>query len=239
MILLALDTATECCSVALAVDGVIHPRSELAPRRHAELLLPFIDALLAEHGVERPMIDAVAVGRGPGGFTGVRLAVAAAQGIAYGLDRPLLAVSSLAALAMQAGAGQGERVLAAIDARMGELYLGAFEADAEGLVVPLRAEWMAAPDEACIDGAGWIGVGSGFAAADGALPRRLAGQLAHVEAQRYPEAAAIARLGLRQLARGERTTAHAIEPAYLRDKVAQTLAERGQPLPAAPRAADG
>jgi tRNA threonylcarbamoyladenosine biosynthesis protein TsaB len=227
MILLALDTATECCSVALAIDGAIHSRSELAPRRHAELLLPWIDAMLAEHSVQRAQIDAVAVGRGPGGFTGVRLAVAAAQGIAYGLDRPLLAVSSLAALAMQAGAAKGERVLAAIDARMGELYLGAFRIDAEGLAVAEGEEWMAAPQQVALEGEGWIGVGSGFCAADGALAMQLGSRLARFDAQRFPQAEAIARLGLRQYAAGAITTAHSIEPAYLRDKVAKTLAERG------------
>ena len=227
MILLALDTATECCSVALAIDGAIHSRSELAPRRHAELLLPWIDTLLAEHNVQRAQIDAVAVGRGPGGFTGVRLAVAAAQGIAYGLDRPLLAVSSLAALAMQAEATEGQRVLAAIDARMGELYLGAFCIDADGLAVAEGEEWMAAPRQVTLEGQDWIGVGSGFSAAEGALAAQLGSQLARVETQRYPQAEAVARLGLRQFAAGSLTTPHSIEPAYLRDKVAQTLAERG------------
>ena len=227
MILLALDTATECCSVALAIDGAIHARSELAPRRHAELLLPWIDALLSKHDVPRSAIDAVAVGRGPGGFTGVRLAVAAAQGIAYGLDRPLLAVSSLAALAMQADAGEGQKVLAAIDARMGELYLGRFTLDGEGMAVPEGEEWMAAAPQVSLQGQGWIGVGSGFAAADGALATQLGGQLARFEPQRYPQAEAIARIGLRQYAAGALSTPHSIEPAYLRDKVAQTLAERG------------
>lgn len=231
MILLALDTATECCSVALAIDGAIHARSELAPRRHAELLLPWIDALLSEHDVSRSAIDAVAVGRGPGGFTGVRLAVAAAQGIAYGLGRPLLAISSLAALAMQAGASEGQRVLAVIDARMGELYLGTFVIDEEGLAIPLDEAWMAAPQQVTLSGEGWIAVGSGMDAADGALATRLQGQLGRVEADRYPQAEAIARLGQRAFARGEFTAPHAIEPAYLRDKVAQTLAERGLSAP--------
>ncbi len=227
MILLALDTATECCSVALAIDGEIRQRSELAPRRHAELLLPWIAEMLDEAGIARSAIDAIAVGRGPGGFTGVRLAVAAAQGLAYGLDRPLLPVSSLAALAMQADAPAQAQVLAAIDARMGEVYLGAFRVDVEGLVEALDQEWMAAPGAVSLPAGDWWGAGSGFAAADGALVARLAGQLNGFQAQRYPQAQAIARLGQRQLAMGIVATPHSIEPAYLRDKVAQTLAERG------------
>lgn len=227
MILLALDTATECCSVALSIDGEIRQRSEHAPRRHAELLLPWIEALLAEAGVARSAIDAIAVGRGPGGFTGVRLAVAAAQGLAYGLDRPLLPVSSLAALAMQADSAPPTQVLAAIDARMGEVYLGAFALDAQGLAQPLGEEWMAAPGAVDPLAGQWQGVGSGFAAAGGALVERLGNTLQAFHAERFPQAAAVARLGLRQLASGLACTPHSIEPAYLRDKVAQTLAERG------------
>lgn len=232
MNLLALDTATEACSVALLCDGQLLERHALAPRQHAELLLPWIDQLLAEAGLPRSGIDAIAVGRGPGGFTGVRLAVAAAQGIAFGLDRPLLPVSSLAALAMQAPAAPGERVLAAIDARMGELYLGAYERSADGLVVAVAEEWMASPNAPRLPLTGpWHGVGSGYAAAAGALANALADTLLSCSAELYPHAAAIARLGLRDWQEGRRCTPEQLEPAYLRDKVAQTLAERGQPLP--------
>ncbi|HOU65054.1 MAG TPA: tRNA (adenosine(37)-N6)-threonylcarbamoyltransferase complex dimerization subunit type 1 TsaB, partial [Thermomonas sp.] len=127
MRLLAFETATEACSVAVYVDGEICERFDLAPRRHAELALPWAGAMLAEAGIARSQLDAIAVGRGPGAFTGVRLAIAIAQGIALALDRPVLPVSTLAALAMRAGASnEGDRILAAIDARMGEVYLGAF-----------------------------------------------------------------------------------------------------------------
>ena len=130
MKLLAFETATEACSVALWIDGCVRERFELAPRRHAELALPWADALLREAGIAKSQLDAIAVGRGPGAFTGVRLAIAIAQGIALALERPVVGVSTLAALAMQA---DGDRVLAAIDARMGEVYLGAFERDADGM----------------------------------------------------------------------------------------------------------
>lgn len=233
MNLLAIDTSTECGSVALAVDQGVIQRSAVMPRQHAEQLLPWIDELLADAGLGRSQIDAIAVGRGPGGFTGVRLAVAVAQGLAWALQRPLLAVSSLAALAMQAGGAPGDRVLAAIDARMGELYLGRFQLDGAGLAVALGEEWMASPasveltDQGWPD-RGWLGVGSGFAAAEGLLATRLAGQLRAVDAQRYPQASAILALAGPMLARGELTAPEQLEPAYLRNKVAQTLAERGR-----------
>lgn len=139
--LLAFETATEACSVAVWNDGEVLERYELAPRRHAELALPWADALLAEAGVAKSQLDAIAVGRGPGAFTGVRLAVGIAQGIALALDRPVLPVSTLAALAMRAGAG---RVVAAIDARMGEVYVGAFQRDGDSMVA-LDAERVPSP----------------------------------------------------------------------------------------------
>ncbi|MEO8743427.1 MAG: tRNA (adenosine(37)-N6)-threonylcarbamoyltransferase complex dimerization subunit type 1 TsaB, partial [Lysobacteraceae bacterium] len=90
MKLLAIETATEACSVALSIDGEVRERFEIAPRRHGELVLPWADALLTEAGIVKSQLDAIAVGRGPGAFTGVRLAVAIAQGIALALDRPVV-----------------------------------------------------------------------------------------------------------------------------------------------------
>ena len=101
MNLLAFELSTEACSVALWVDGDVRERHEIAPRRHAELALPWAEALLAEAGIAKSQLDAIAVGRGPGAFTGVRLGVAIAQGIALALDRHAVPVSTLAALAMR------------------------------------------------------------------------------------------------------------------------------------------
>jgi len=225
--ILALDTATEACSVALLYGDRLHERHAPAPRQHAEKVLPWIDELLAEAGIGKTQIDAIAVGRGPGGFTGVRLAVAVAQGLAFALDKPLLAVSTLAALAFEAGGQAGDHVLAALDARMGELYLGAFVIAADRLPQPIGGEWMAAPDqvEPPLPGP-WIGVGSGFAAASAALVERLGARLTRFDAAALPRAGAIARLAARDWPQGGIAPAQ-LEPAYLRDKVAQTLAERG------------
>lgn len=227
MKLLAFETSTEACSVALWRDGEVVERFGIAPRRHAELALPWAEALLAEAGVARVQLDAIAVGRGPGAFTGVRLGVAIAQGIALALDIPVLPVSTLLALAARAPA-PAQRVLAAIDARMGEVYLGAFarEDGGDGWRA-LRAESLGAPGSIALpEGDGWLGVGTGFDAVDGALRARLGERLAQVDATALPHAADVARIGAMMFARGEAIAPERLEPAYLRDNVALTLAEQ-------------
>lgn len=223
MKLLAFETSTEACSVALWLDGQVLERFEVAPRRHAELALPWAEALLAEAGIARAQLDAVAVGRGPGAFTGVRLGVALAQGIALALDRPVVPVSTLAALAAQAG---GARVLAAIDARMGEVYLGAFAREGDSLS-PMQDESVGAPDAVELPGGdGWHAVGTGFDAVDGALRARLGDRIAALDAGALPRAADVARLAAPMLARGEGIAPERVEPAYLRNQVALTLAQQ-------------
>ena len=224
MKLLAIETATEACSVALWLDGEVRERFEVAPRRHTELVLPWAEELLAEAGIARSQLDAIAVGRGPGAFTGVRLAVALAQGIALALDRPVLPVSTLAALAYPARGGAGD-VLAAIDARMGELYLGWFRAEGRGLHA-VGPEWMAPPQDVDIDAAAIVGVGSGFAAAEGALAEALVAKLVLCDPLALPHAADLARLAALDFEAGRAIAPDLLEPAYLRDKVALTLAEQ-------------
>ncbi|QOW19125.1 tRNA (adenosine(37)-N6)-threonylcarbamoyltransferase complex dimerization subunit type 1 TsaB [Lysobacter ciconiae] len=241
MKLLAFELATEACSVALWVDGEVHERFEIAPRRHAELALPWADAVLAEAGVARAQLDAIAVGRGPGAFTGVRLAIAIGQGIALALDRPILPVSTLAALAVGAVraddhrdprgadqvAGAAHRVLASIDARMGEIYVGAFSVH-DGDAVLIGSEAVLAPDAVALPDAdpGWLGAGTGFAAAEGALRTRLSAQLAAVDADALPRAGDVARLAARMWLRGEALAPERVEPAYLRNQVALTISEQ-------------
>lgn len=231
MNLLAIETATEACSVALWCDGVLRERFEVAPRRHTELVLPWADALLAEAGIAKTQIDVIACGRGPGAFTGVRLAVALTQGLALALDRPVVAVSTLAALAFAANAAPGEAVLAAIDARMGEVYLAAFEREPEDVRL-LGSEHLLRPVAASPDPSRrWIGVGTGFDAEQGALRTALGSTVVRVDAAALPHAAAVARLAVQAYARGEIVAPERLEPAYLRDKVALTLAEQGKPRP--------
>ncbi len=223
MKLLAIETATEACSVAVWIDGEVHERFEIAPRRHAELTLPWAEQLLADTGVAKSQLDAIAVGRGPGAFTGVRLAIALAQGIALALDRPLLPVSTLAALAMRA---QGDDIIAAIDARMGEIYAATFRREGGGVVAGSDERVIAPAEYPLPEGDGWHGAGTGFAAADGLLRARVQGRLASVDAAALPHAADVARLGALAFARGEAVAPERIEPAYLRNNVALTIAEQ-------------
>ena len=225
--LLAFETATEACSVALWLDGEVRERHGTAPRQHTALALPWADELLAEAGLAKSQLDGIAVGRGPGAFTGVRLAIALAQGVALALDRPVLPVSTLAALAMQAEGKDGEAILAIIDARMGEFYVGEFVCDADGLVAAVSEERLLSSEAVAIDPSkSWRGVGSGFAAADGILRQRLAAGLTCCDPAALPHAGAVARLAARAYARGEAIAADRLEPAYLRDKVALTIKEQ-------------
>ncbi len=225
MKLLAFETATEACSVALYVDGQVLERFEIAPRRHAELSLPWAEVLLAEAGVARSQLDAIALGRGPGAFTGVRLAIAIAQGIALALDRPLVPVSTLQVLALRAPAG-ADQVLSSIDARMGEVYV-ARQVRVDGQWRLQGEEIVCAPEAVVLpEGTRWFGVGTGFGAAEGLLATRLADQLDGVDAQALPRASDLLTLAVPAFARGEGMAPERVEPAYLRNNVALTLVEQ-------------
>ena len=231
MNLLALDTATEACSVALLTGDRLVERSEVMPRRHAEHVLPMAEAVLAEAGLSRSQVDGIAVGRGPGAFTGVRLGVSVAQGLAAALDRPVVTVSSLAALAMEAPRDDAT-VLAVIDARMGEVYAGAFRHEADGLVRPINEECVCAPDVLTVpDASVWSVVGTGWGVYADVIGTRLASRPRWAEAQRYPQARHVARLAAPAFAAGRTLAPEEALPVYLRNKVAQTLRERGKPQP--------
>ena len=225
MNLLAIETATEPCSVALLCGDALRDVSELAPRRHAERVLPMAEQLLAEAGLSRRQLDVIAVGRGPGAFTGVRLAVSLAQGLALALDIPVVPVSSLAALAMEAPI-DAPRILALLDARMGELYAGAFARNDDGSVIALDDERVGAAAEIALPlDAGWWIVGSGCKAYAALLALRLAAPRGS-DGDRHPQARHVARLGALQYAAGAAVAPELALPIYLRDKVALTLAER-------------
>ena len=219
MKLLALETATDCCSVALLVGDEVIEDHRLAPRQHASLILPMIDGVLAAAGVARQALDAIAFGRGPGAFTGLRIAAGVAQGLALGLDRPVVPVSTLAALAQASGAA---RVLAAFDARLGEVYYGYYTRGADGLVEPDMDDALAPPEHVALPAdPGWrgTGVGAGWAAHGEALRARLGARVEDVDVTVEPRAGALVRLAARAFERGQAVPPELALPVYLRDRV--------------------
>ncbi len=227
MRILALDTATEACSAALLVGEELLERYEFAPRRHAALILPMIDAVLAEAGLRPAQLDALAFGRGPGSFTGVRIAVAITQGIAFALDLPVAPVSTLAAIASGVMRRDGVRQVAvAVDARMGEIYWGAYVVSAAGGVALEGDEQVCAPEcTPVLEGHQWLGAGSGWAVYADALSRRTGAQTWRDDC--YPRAGDIARLGALAGGRGNWVTAEQALPVYLRDTVVHQTARGG------------
>ena len=226
MNILAIETSTESCSVALSCDDEVISRSEIAPRRHAELLLPMCEAVLAEAGVSRRQLDAIAVGRGPGAFTGVRLAISAAQGMALALSLPVIPISSLAALALDAPHDDNP-ILAVIDARMGEVYAGTFRHDDDGLVQALGIESVGSAETMPIPaGQHWNVIGSGWDTYPELIRSRLGAAPVSAQGRRYPQAASIVRLAFREFSIGHALAPERALPVYLRDKVAFTIEER-------------
>ncbi len=224
--LLAIETSSAACSAALLIDTVVTERYRLAPREHAELILRMVDELMGAAGLAPAELDAVAFARGPGAFTGVRIAASVAQGIAFGADRPVIPVSTLAALAQDAMDQHGaDKVLAALDARMGEVYWGAYESGEDGLATPLGEERVCAPDQVPLPaeaGSRWWGAGSGWDAHGSALAARLGSWLSSTDPEAQPRARAVARLAAALWRRGECRAAEEALPVYLRDQVVQT-----------------
>jgi tRNA threonylcarbamoyladenosine biosynthesis protein TsaB len=229
MNLLAIETSTEACSVALVHGDQIIARSELAPRRHAELVLPMADALLAEAGLGRHALDAIAVGRGPGAFTGVRLGISLAQGMALALDLPVITISSLAALALEAPQ-DGTPVLAVIDARMGEIYAASYRLDEDGSLEALDEERVTTAAALVLPSApAWHVVGSGWTTYAEVLRGHLGdAELRSADGARYPQARHVAELAAREFIAGRAQAPELALPVYLRDKVALTLVEQGR-----------
>ena len=226
MRVLAIDTSTEALSVALRDDqGTIERGMETA-RGHAEHLLSLIDAVLGEAGVRLAQLDGIAAGVGPGSFTGVRIGVAVAQGLSYGAGVPVVPVTSLEALAFAAIESGADRVIACLDARMGEVYWGCFAAE------PLRG--LRALGSLDVSAAGLVrlpsadhyrGVGRGFTAYP-ELAAHLGVEVDARSAAALPNAADMASLGARRLAAGGGLDPGDLKPEYVRDKVALTEAER-------------
>ncbi len=223
MKLLAIDTATEACSAALWVDGEVAERFDIAPRQHASLILPMAEQLLAEAELMVSQLDLLAFGRGPGSFTGVRIAASITQGIAFAADLPVLPVSTLTALAQGAGRKAGvNRVLAAIDARMGELYWSRCTAEPGAIMRPAGDEQLAAPAAVLLPaGSGWHGAGPGWHSHGESLRKRMATRLESSDPESYPHALDVAALAAHDLSAGVvPLPAAQVLPVYLRNSVA-------------------
>ena len=224
---LAIDTATEACSAALALDDQVLERFEVAGRSHTERLLPQVHALLAEAGTTFAQLDGFVCGVGPGSFAGVRIGVSFVKGLALALDRPVVPVTSLAMLAQPALDAGPANVMAAIDARMNEVYAGTFRADATGFATPLSDAMVGAPERVRFDGDGpWTGVGTGWARHEAALRAGLHGTIVRLDGEALPRAATALRLARPVIVAGGAIPADALAPVYLRDQVALTLEEQ-------------
>jgi tRNA threonylcarbamoyladenosine biosynthesis protein TsaB len=225
MRVLALDTSTEYCSVALWQDGAVAERCELVGQKHSEVLMEMLDALLREASVKLMQLDGIAFGMGPGSFTGVRIACGVTQGLALGANLPVVGVCTLQALAE----GSGKlRVIAALDARMGEIYHAAYEKH-DDVWTTLSEPCLCKPEDApSVPGENWFGIGSGFAIHGAALDEKYAGQLLGMDGSMVPQAAEIAALGAAQFALGHGVDAAEALPLYLRDKVALKTSERAK-----------
>lgn len=232
---LALDAATEACSVALLCGGDVLGRSMEAGKGNAQQLLAMVAELMAEGQVTWSMLDGIAASIGPGAFTGVRISVSVAQGLAFGAGLPVVPVNTLEALALQVLEGAAGRAIACLDARMGEVYWGCFAADARRGLIAASVPEVAPPQSVTLPvSAGWAGgeagaevrgIGRGFSAYPD-LAERLKLKIGEPERRALPNAREMARLGALRLGEGGGIDPAELQPLYLRDKVALTEAER-------------
>lgn len=217
--ILALDTSTDACSVALSLDSRTISRFEVIPRQHTQRLLPMVQEVMVEAGIGFDALDAIAFGRGPGSFAGIRIATGAAQGLSLANDTPLIGVSTLQAMASEVAPGlpSGERILVLLDARMDEVYYGLFEVVVSG-VRPITSERVAAPTqiELPADTKTVHAVGSGLAYLDD-FPAVVRSAMQSENTEVYPAAAAMLKIAQQELAAGKSFSADQAAPVYLRE----------------------
>lgn len=228
--ILALDTSTENCSVALMINDQIFTRSEVAPRDHTKKILPMVDEVLKEAGISLHDLDALAFGRGPGSFTGVRIGIGIAQGLSFGAELPMIGISTLAAMAQACyRVNQSKQVATAIDARMSEIYWAQYIRQDNGEWSTLfmkdtdgaQGECVIPPQE-LLDNVSasegiWAQAGTGWAAYQETLSQLpLNMQSSDIL---YPEAQDIAVLAQLEWNKGNTVDAEQASPTYLRDKV--------------------
>jgi len=226
--ILAVDTATEACSAALYIDGEVEQKFELAPREHTQLILQMIESLLAEAELTMNQLNALAFGRGPGSFTGVRIATGVVQGIGFAADLPVVPISTLASIAQAVHDDHGaHKVLSAIDARMGGVYWAEYKLAKSGLMQLSGIEDVLIPDAtAPVEGDDWAAAGSGWKAyAETLLPRFSDNIQQHYDGY-SPQSRTIAKLAACAYQQGEAVEAKYAVPVYLRNNVAKKSIEQ-------------
>jgi tRNA threonylcarbamoyladenosine biosynthesis protein TsaB len=219
--ILAIDLTTEACSAALFHGGDIQARFQWAPRQHSQLILPMLESLLNEAGLKPKDLDAMALCRGPGSFTGCRIGASIVQAIAFAVDIPVVLVSSLQCLAQGAYREfQAQHVLAAIDARMHEIYWASYQLDEEGIMAEVDAEQLSDPKQVQTSlSSEWIGVGSAWDTYSDILTSNAKCLLQQWVPQRYPKAYDVAFLAAHAFRKGEFVSAEKALPVYLREQV--------------------
>ena len=220
--ILCIETSSDACSVALNCNGTVIEHYELAPYKHSQFILPMIQKLIAEAHLTLAQLDAIAFGCGPGSFTGVRLAASITQGLACGLNRPAIPVSTLNIMAQGMYEKNGSpNVLVALDAKMGEIYLGAYSLDAEGLMQPLLSDRLVKPEQTLEDknlhSLNWIGVGDGWEFCKEVLLQNY--PVTNVESNFYPHAKYLLPIAAKRFRQGMTVRADQALPVYLREQV--------------------
>ena len=231
MKILAIETATDACSAALLIDDSVKQELHIAPREHVKIILPMIDRLLATAELKVNQLDAIAFGRGPGSFTGLRIATGIAQGIAFSADLPVAPVSTLAALAQGCVREyKASKILAALDARMQEVYWGIYQSNKNGLVELQGTETVCAPSQVELpDAHNWTGAGSGWDTYKESMQERCENKIDATYPDQRPQAEDVARLAIQLIESGQTVPAEEAHPIYLRDNVANK--PKPKPIP--------
>lgn len=225
MKILAIDTATEACSAALYVDGEVCSVFKLAPREHTQLILPMVDQLLSDSGLQINQLDALSFARGPGAFTGVRIAAGVIQGLSYAAEIPVVPVSTLAAIAAGIYYQHGHHdVLTAIDARMGEVYWAAYHVEDDGIQLIDNEIVSSVENLPQQDSKNWVGAGTGWAEYNELLTTKYQINKDLIYGDYLPSAEHIVKLAAQDLRAGKQMSAHQAQPVYLRDNVAKKKA---------------
>ncbi|WAJ69090.1 tRNA (adenosine(37)-N6)-threonylcarbamoyltransferase complex dimerization subunit type 1 TsaB [Catenovulum adriaticum] len=219
--ILALDTSTEACSAAILTQDSHFVEYAVCPREHNKRILSMAEAVLTQANLSLSDIDVIAYGKGPGSFTGVRIATGIVQGMAYGADKPVVGISSLAAMAHALYRIHGiEYTISAIDARMNEIYLGVYQTHEIGQSSLIEAEQVCAPEMALAqldNERKWHGVGTGWQTYKLVLTEQIAAPISQdIE---FPNALDIAYLALTEYQQGKISEASAACPSYVRDQV--------------------